>query len=209
VLGALAAHPDRLRGTAIVAPDITPETLAEMARAGIVGIPQLVPAMHCRMSSALTIADCSETCAQRWQVEIYLEGATAGVLLRARAGARRSSIILDRLINPRRAVRRLSRSAEVVRAGGHLGQAVRAHRLAAPIRNAMSMRCGCRRAAQLVWASDWPSSVTKKPSRINSASTGSLHGSLTRRHAASSPPTRRHRCSVSVRAVETPALCRN
>src|SRR5258705_10943785 len=30
LLKALAAHPDRLRGTAIVAPDITPEVLTEM-----------------------------------------------------------------------------------------------------------------------------------------------------------------------------------
>src|SRR5437899_7357778 len=38
LLKTLAAHPDRLRGTAIVAPDIAPTTLAEMARAGIVGM---------------------------------------------------------------------------------------------------------------------------------------------------------------------------
>src|SRR5215471_751724 len=38
LLSALAAYPERLRATAIVAPDARAETLAEMAQAGVVGI---------------------------------------------------------------------------------------------------------------------------------------------------------------------------
>jgi predicted TIM-barrel fold metal-dependent hydrolase len=162
LLKALAAHPDRLRGTAIVSPDISPETLAEMARAGVVGIrlnwfrrdalPDVAGADYRRLLENLR--------AQRWQVEIYLEGPKlAGALPRLRdAGVR---VVVDHFgsPDPTRGVQ-CAGFAEVlkgVRAGDTWVKLSAPYRLGGadpqPYVDALLAAGG---PAQLVWASDWP-----------------------------------------------------
>ena len=162
LLKALAAHPDRLRGTAIVAPDITPETLAQMARAGIVGIrlnwarrdalPDVTNPDYRRLLENVR--------AQRWQVEIYLEGdKLAGVLPRLRdAGVR---MVVDHFgsPDPTRGVQ-CAGFREVlkgVRAGNTWVKLSAPYRLGgADPQRYVDALLEAGGASQLVWASDWP-----------------------------------------------------
>jgi predicted TIM-barrel fold metal-dependent hydrolase len=162
LLKALAAHPDRLRGTAIVAPDITPETLAEMARAGIVGI-----RLNWFRRDALpdvTSADCRRLLenvrAQRWQVEIYLEGSKlAGVLPRLREAGVRTVVDHFGSPDPTRGVQ-CAGFREVLK-GVQAGDTW--VKLSAPYRlggtdpqRYVDALLDAGGASQLVWASDWP-----------------------------------------------------
>jgi len=162
LLKALAAHPDRLRGTAIVAPDIAPQALAELAQVGIAGIrlnwfrrdalPDVAGADYRRL-----LANVRE---QRWQVEIYLEGGKlAGVLPRLRdAGVR---VVVDHFgaPDPGRGAQ-CAGFREVlkgVRAGDTWVKLSAPYRLGGadpqPFVDALLEAGG---PAQLVWASDWP-----------------------------------------------------
>lgn len=83
LLQSLARYPDRLRGTAIVSPDIDHESLAAMDRQGIVGIRlnwfnrEQLPDVESGAYRALF----DKIRALDWQVEIYIEGPKLGVLL--------------------------------------------------------------------------------------------------------------------------------
>jgi len=162
LLKALAAHPDRLRGTAIVAPDIEPETLAEMARAGVVGIrlnwfrrdalPDVEGPDYRRLFENVR--------AQRWQVEIYLEGhKLAHVLPRLRdAGVR---VVVDHFgsPDPTRGVEDdgFREMLKGVRAGDTWVKLSAPYRLGgADPQRYVDALLAAGGPAQLVWASDWP-----------------------------------------------------
>jgi predicted TIM-barrel fold metal-dependent hydrolase len=162
LLKTLAAHRDRLRGTAIVAPDITPETLAEMTRVGIVGIrlnwfrrdalPDVTSADYRRLLENVR--------AQRWQVEIYLEGhKLAGVLPRLRdAGVR---VVVDHFgsPDPTRGVQcaGFSEALKGVRAGDTWVKLSAPYRLGgADPQRYVDALLEAGGGSQLVWASDWP-----------------------------------------------------
>jgi predicted TIM-barrel fold metal-dependent hydrolase len=162
LLKTLAAYPDRLRGTAIVAPDILPEALAEMARSGVVGmrlnwfrrdaLPDLAGADYRRLIENVR--------AQRWQVEIYLEGPKlAAVLPRLRdAGVR---VVVDHFgsPDPTRGVQ-CAGFIEVlkgVRAGDTWVKLSAPYRLGgADPQRYVDALLAAGGASQLVWASDWP-----------------------------------------------------
>jgi predicted TIM-barrel fold metal-dependent hydrolase len=162
LLGALAAHPERLRGTAIVAPDIETETLAEMTRSGVVGmrlnwfrrdaLPDVTAPDYRRLLERVR--------AQRWQVEIYLEGPKlAAVLPRLRdAGVR---VVIDHFgsPDPSRGLR-CAGFAEVlkgVRAGDTWVKLSAPYRLGgADPQRYVDALLEAGGASQLVWASDWP-----------------------------------------------------
>ena len=162
LLQALAAHPDRLRGTAIVAPDVTPQRLAEMARVGIVGIrlnwvrrdalPDVTGPDYRRLLENVR--------AQRWQVEIYAEGnKLATVLPRLRSAGVR--VVVDHFGAPD--------STRGVQCAGFIEvlKGVQAGdtwvKLSAPYRlggadpqRYVDALLDAGGASQLVWASDWP-----------------------------------------------------
>ena len=85
LLRSLAAYPDRLRGTAIVSPDIDEASLVDMDRRGVVGIrlnwfnretlPDVESASYRALFAKLQKLD--------WQVEIYIEGHKLASLLPA------------------------------------------------------------------------------------------------------------------------------
>ena len=162
LLKALAAYPERLRGTAIVAPDIEPGAMAEMARTGVAGIrlnwfrrdalPDVTAADYRRLLENVR--------AQRWQVEIYLEGAKlAAVLPRLRETGVR--VVVDHFGSP-------DPARGVQCAGfGEVLKGVRAGdtwvKLSAPYRlggvdpqRYVDALLAAGGPAQLVWASDWP-----------------------------------------------------
>jgi predicted TIM-barrel fold metal-dependent hydrolase len=162
LLKTLAAHPDRLRGTAIVAPDVEAETLAEMARAGVVGLrlnwfrrdtlPDVTAPDYRRLLERVR--------AQRWQVEIYLEGhKLAAVLPRLRdAGVR---VVVDHFgaPDPTRGVQ-CAGFGEVlkgVRAGDTWVKLSAPYRLGgADPQRYVDALLDAGGGSQLVWASDWP-----------------------------------------------------
>ena len=162
LLKALAAHPDRLRGTAIVAPDITPETLAQMARAGIVGIrlnwfrrdalPDVTSPDYRRLLENVR--------AQRWQVEIYLEGGKlARVLPRLRGAGVRMVVDHFGSPDPTRGVQcaGFSEVLKGVRAGDTWVKLSAPYRLGgADPKRYVDALLEAGGASQLVWASDWP-----------------------------------------------------
>ncbi len=162
LLKTLAANRDRLRGTAIVAPDSEPEALAEMARTGVVGIrlnwfrretlPDLAGPDYRRLFENVR--------AQRWQVEIYLEGhKLAAVLPRLRdAGVR---VVVDHFgsPDPTRGVK-CAGFGEVlngVRAGDTWVKLSAPYRLGgADLQRYVDALLAAGGPSQLVWASDWP-----------------------------------------------------
>jgi len=162
LLKSLAAHPDRLRGTAIVAEDASPEALAEMARAGVAGIrlnwfrrdalPDVGGPGYRRLLENLR--------AQRWQVEIYLEGhKLAGVLPRLRdAGVR---VVVDHFgsPDPTRGVgcAGFREVLKGVRAGDTWAKLSAPYRLGgADPQRYVDALLAAGGPSQLVWASDWP-----------------------------------------------------
>jgi predicted TIM-barrel fold metal-dependent hydrolase len=162
LLEALDAHPDRLRGTVIVAPEIDDSTLRAMAGGGVVGIrlnwvrrdalPDVTSSAY--RSLLARVRDLN------WHVEILLEGAKlAAVLPRLReTGAR---VVVDHfgLPDPARGIacEGFAQVLEGVRSGDTFVK------LSAPYRfgetdpqryvDALLDAGGPR---QLVWASDWP-----------------------------------------------------
>lgn len=162
LLEALAAHPARLRGTAIVAPDVAPETLAAMDRGGVVGIrlnwirrdalPDVAGADYRRLLERVRALD--------WQVEIYLEGGKlAHVLPVLRAAGVR--VVVDHFgsPDPARGVQ-CAGFKEVlrgVRAGDTWVKLSAPYRLGgAPPQPYVDALLDAGGPAQLVWASDWP-----------------------------------------------------
>jgi len=157
----LRAYPDRLRGTAIVEPDITDEALGALAAAGVVGmrlnwlrreqLPDLARADYRRLLTRVG--------AIGWHVEIYLEGAklaTALPTLRA-AGVR---VVVDHFgsPDPARGVRCPGFQAVLdgVRAGDTWVKLSAPYRLggADPQRYVDALLAAG--PAQLLWATDWP-----------------------------------------------------
>jgi predicted TIM-barrel fold metal-dependent hydrolase len=101
LLDALAACPQRLRGTVIVEPDIDDESLAAMDRRGVVGIrlnwlrreqlPDVDSANYRRLFDRVRNLD--------WHIEIYLEGPKlGGVLPRLRASG--AKVVVDHFASP-------------------------------------------------------------------------------------------------------------
>ena len=162
LLAALDAHPERLRGTAIVEPGIDDATLQAMAGRGVVGI-----RLNWVRRSALpdvTGPDYRSLLARirelDWHVEIYLEGPKlASVLPRLRESGVR--VVVDHFGSPDPARGTACEGFRQVLAG------VRSRdtfvKLSAPYRlggadpqpyaEALLEAGGGR---QLVWASDWP-----------------------------------------------------
>lgn len=162
LLEALAAHPDRLRGTAIVAPDIEPATLAAMGHAGVAGIrlnwvrrdalPDVTSPDYRRLLESVR--------ALGWQVEIYLEGSKlSGVLPLLRdAGVR---VVVDHFgaPDPARGVQCLGFGQVLngVRAGDTWVKLSAPYRLGgADPQRYVDALLDAGGPAQLVWASDWP-----------------------------------------------------
>ena len=162
LLRSLAAYPERLRGTAIVAPDIDEATLREMDAGGVVGIrlnwfhrselPDIETDAYSRLFEHVRSLD--------WQVEIYLEGPKlAAVLPRIRSHG--VKVVVDHFGAPDPALGADDRGfAEVLRGVGAGDTWVK---LSAPYRlggadpqryvDALLDAAGPQ---QLVWASDWP-----------------------------------------------------
>ena len=162
LLRTLAAHPDRLRGTAIVAPDVEPETLAGMAQTGVVGIrlnwfrrdalPDVTSPDYRRLLENVR--------AQRWQVEIYLEGKKlASVLPRLRESGVR--VVVDHFgaPDPTHGVQ-CAGFIEVlkgVQAGDTWVKLSAPYRLGgADPQRYVDLLLDAGGGSQLVWASDWP-----------------------------------------------------
>ncbi|MDQ6618214.1 MAG: amidohydrolase family protein [Pseudomonadota bacterium] len=161
LLAALAAHPSRLRGTIIVAPDVDRDTLAQCARQGVTGIrlnwvrrdslPDLTSPAYRRL-----LADVR---ALGLHVEIYLEGAkVAHVLPQLReAGV---TVVVDHFGAPDPQQGLACPGFQQVVAGLRAGDTY--VKLSAPYRLGGAdpqpyvealLEAGPH---QLVWASDWP-----------------------------------------------------
>ncbi len=162
LLAALDAHPARLRGTAIVAPEIDRATLAGMDRRGVVGIrlnwvrraalPDVVSAAYRRLFAAVRELG--------WHVEIFLEGAKlAGVLPRVReCGVK---VVLDHFAAPDPALGVKDPGFVAALAGVRAGDTW--VKLSAPYRlggadpqRYVDALLAAGGPGQLVWASDWP-----------------------------------------------------
>jgi len=162
LLAALEAHPVRLRGTAIVAPNIDDTTLRAMADRGVVGIrfnwvrrdalPEVTGSAY--RSLLARIRDLN------WHAEIYLEGPKlAGVLPRLRESGVR--VVVDHFGSPDPARGTACDGFRQVLDGVRDGDTF--VKLSAPYRlggadpqryvDALLDAAGGR---QLVWASDWP-----------------------------------------------------
>jgi predicted TIM-barrel fold metal-dependent hydrolase len=162
LLQALAANRDRLRGTAIVDPGIAPAALAEMDRAGVVGIrlnwirrealPDVAGDAYRRLLA--------RACTLDWQVEIYLEGPKlAHVLPRLRETGVR--LVVDHFGAPDPALgvacagfREVLRG---VRAGDTFVKLSASYRQGGvPVQPYVDALLAAGGPRQLVWASDWP-----------------------------------------------------
>jgi len=162
LLQALAGPHDRLRGTAIVDPDVEPEALAVMDRQGVVGIrlnwirrdtlPDVAGDAYRRLLANVR--------AQDWQVEIYLEGPKlAHVLPRLRdAGVR---VVVDHFGAPdpargvacagfREVLRGVSAGDTFVKLSASYRQG------GASVQPYVDALLAAGGPQQLVWASDWP-----------------------------------------------------
>lgn len=162
LLSALDAHRDRLRGTAIVAPDIEADALAGMSARGVVGV-------RLNWVRRDTLPDVASDAYRRlfenvralgWHVEIYLEGRKlAGVLPRIRETGVR--VVADHFGSPEPSRGVDCAGFREVLKGARAGDTW--VKLSAPYRlggadpqryvDALLNAGGPR---QLVWASDWP-----------------------------------------------------
>lgn len=157
---ALEAQPRRLRGTAIVAPDVDDATLQVMSGAGIVGIRLNWFRRQELPDVAAYRALLAKVRALEWHVEIYLEGPKlAQVLPRLReSGAR---VVVDHFGSPDPARGTGCSGFREVLGGVRAGDTY--VKLSAPYRlggadpqgyvDALLDAAGPR---QLVWGSDWP-----------------------------------------------------
>ena len=162
LLQALEAHPRRLRGTAIVAPDADLDTLASMNRIGVVGIrlnwvrrdalPDLAASAWRSLFDSVRALD--------WHVEVYLEGPKlAGVLpaLRDRGVA----VVVDHFgaPDPARGVDcpGFREVLNAVRSGDTWVKLSAPYRLGgADPQRYVDALLNAGSGKQLVWASDWP-----------------------------------------------------
>ena len=162
LLSSLDAARGRLRGTAIVAPEIEEEELAAMDRRGVIGI-------RLNWIRRQAIADVESPSYRRlfervrrlgWQTEIYLEGPKlASVLPRIRTQGVR--VVVDHFGSPEAARGVMCRGFQEVLRGVTAGDTF--VKLSAPYRldganprpyvDALLEAGGPQ---QLVWASDWP-----------------------------------------------------
>lgn len=160
LLSALAAHPDRLRGTVIVDPQIAPDEIAAMDAAGVVGI-------RLNLFKSAEPADLSSLEYKRllgqlveldWHVEVYVESerlpAALGPLLSS--GVR---IVVDHFGSPEAGVHSEGFAAllSAVEQGLTWTKLSAPYRLsvpeAAPYADALLRAGGPQR---LLWGSDWP-----------------------------------------------------
>jgi predicted TIM-barrel fold metal-dependent hydrolase len=162
LLSALDAARGRLRGTAIVAPDITEGELAEMDRRGIVGI-------RLNWFHRDTLADVESSAYRKlfervrkldWQVEIYLEGPKLATVL-PRIRSQGVKVVVDHFgsPDPTRGVE-CAGFQEVLRGVASGDTFVK---LSAPYRQGgadpqayVDALLDAGGPEQLVWATDWP-----------------------------------------------------
>lgn len=162
LLSALAAAPDRLRGTVIVDENITGDALEAMDRAGVVGIrfniwrrtdsPDLRSAPWRRVLEAVAALD--------WHVEIYVEGPRLPALL-APALDVGAKVVVDHFGSPDPDLRLDCPGFRVLLAAVRAGRAW--VKLSAPYRlggadprTYAAALLDAGGGNQLVWASDWP-----------------------------------------------------
>ena len=165
LLASLARYPDRLRGTAIVAPDVDHEALLAMDRQGVVGIrlnwfarnalPDVEGADYRRLFDKIR--------ALGWQVELYLEGPKLGAVL-PKIRAQGVTMVIDHFGAPDPALGTGDRGVGEVRNGVAAGDTY--VKVSAPYRLGLPNMSDAQRYVdalldaggpqQLVWASDFP-----------------------------------------------------
>jgi predicted TIM-barrel fold metal-dependent hydrolase len=162
LLAALDAHPERLRGTVSVAPEIDDSTLDAMAGRGVVGIRfnwvrrDALPDVTSPAYRSL-LARIGE---RNWHVEIYLEGPKlAAVLPRLRETGVR--VVVDHFGSPDPArgttCAGFQRVLEGVRSGDTFVKLSAPYRFGeADPRRLVDALLDAGGPRQLVWASDWP-----------------------------------------------------
>jgi predicted TIM-barrel fold metal-dependent hydrolase len=162
LLASLATAPERLRGTAIVAPDASTESLEAMDRAGIVGI-RLNWFRRDHLDDVQSPAYrglFDRVRALDWQVEIYLEGAKLASVLPAirHQGAK---VVVDHFGSPDPEKRLACPGFQAVLRGVKSGDTF--VKLSAPYRLGgadpqpyVDALLDAGGPQQLVWATDWP-----------------------------------------------------
>lgn len=162
LLQALDAHPARLRGTAIVAPETGVETLEAMQRRGVVGIrlnwvrrdvlPDYTAAAWTRLFDAVRALD--------WHLEVYLEGPKLAAVLPVlrQSGA---AVVVDHFGAPDAArgvdCAGFQQVLEGVRAGDTWVKLSAPYRLGgADPQRYVDALMDAGGGKQLVWGSDWP-----------------------------------------------------
>jgi predicted TIM-barrel fold metal-dependent hydrolase len=160
LLAALDVHPQRLRGTVIVEPDVSLDALQVMARHGAVGV-RLNWFRREQLPDVAAYRKLFEHVRQLdWHVEIYVEGGKLAALLPA-VRASGAKVVLDHFGSPdpaqRLACPGFVQALEGVRAGDTWVKLSAAYRLGGadprPYAQALLDAGG---PEQLVWASDWP-----------------------------------------------------
>ncbi|HUP96427.1 MAG TPA: amidohydrolase family protein [Usitatibacter sp.] len=162
LLAALAAASGRLRGTAIVAPDIPEEELADMDRRGVVGI-------RLNWIRRDTLADVESAAYRRlferlrkldWQVEVYLEGPKLAMVL-PRIRQQGVKVVVDHFGAPDPARGIECPGFQEVLRGVRAGDTY--VKLSAPYRQGgadpqayVDALLDASGPGQLVWATDWP-----------------------------------------------------
>jgi predicted TIM-barrel fold metal-dependent hydrolase len=162
LLSALDAAGGRLRGTAIVAPDIAEDELAAMDRRGIVGI-------RLNWIRRDTLADVESAAYRKlfervrlldWQVEIYLEGPKLATVL-PRIRGQGVKVVVDHFGSPDPARGVACAGFQEVLRGVASGDTF--VKLSAPYRQGgvdpqayVDALLDAGGAKQLVWATDWP-----------------------------------------------------
>ncbi len=162
LLAALDAARGRLRGTAIVAPDIARETLEAMGARGMVGvrlnwirrdsIPDVVSPEYQRLFALLAALD--------WHVEIFLEGPKLALVLpKVRASGVR--VVVDHFAHPDPgqgvACAGFQQALVGIRAGDTWVKLSAPYRLGGvDAQRYVDALLDAGGPQQLVWASDWP-----------------------------------------------------
>ena len=162
LLAALAKAPQRLRGTAIVAPDVDEKTLQEMDRAGVVGI-RLNWIRRDKLDDVTSPAYRElfrRVRALDWHVEIYLEGPKLAAVLPA-IRQHGVTVVVDHFGAPDPALGVDCPGFQQVLHGMRLGDTF--VKLSAPYRQGgvdvqayVDALLDAGGPQQLVWATDWP-----------------------------------------------------